>query len=239
MKLTLNKYKEFWNLLSTNVDANLKFAQKVVDGDSIHQYYFFGEYSKPILSWIIVHALYKAYHPEVEREIVGKYYEFVAGPFKDTVPQWYQLLCYKGKNDEKLHSWLKRNGCQWFRKDKIKEENVTSISQGKTVGDFKETKEIVYSKIESVIGLDYSMDNDYLDVTFLLGINDEYLLGKYERKPCIFWIFSKFSAFFPLRIKSSSSLYVKPIISSSVLPVSPSAGFLFTSSSGRLFTSIE
>lgn len=122
MKLTLNKYKEFWNLLSTNVDANLKFAKKVADGDSIHQYYFFGEYSKPILSWIIFHALYKAYLPSEEREIIGKYYEFVAGPFKEAVPQWYQLLCYKGKNDEKLHSWLKRNGCQWFRKDKIKEE---------------------------------------------------------------------------------------------------------------------
>lgn len=122
MNITLQAYKDFWNLLQTNVDANLKFAKAVADGDTMHQFYFFGEYSKPILSWIIVHALYKQYTLSAEREITGKYYEFVAGPFKENIPQWSQLRWYKGLNSEKLHSWLKRNGCQWFRKDKIKED---------------------------------------------------------------------------------------------------------------------
>lgn len=122
MKKTLDFYRIFWKLLPVDVAANLKFAREVAGGDSIHQYYFFGEYSKPILSWIIVHALYRQYTPNAEREITGKYYEFVAGPFKDYVPQWNQLRWYKGINNEKLLSWLKRNGCQWFRKDKIKEE---------------------------------------------------------------------------------------------------------------------
>lgn len=122
MKQTLNRYKDFWSLLPKNVEANLKFAKEVAAGDTMHQYYFFGEYSEPILSWIIVHALYKSYTPNAEREITGQYYEFVAGPFKDHTPQWSQLKWYKGINNEKLHSWLKRNGCQWFRRDKIKEE---------------------------------------------------------------------------------------------------------------------
>ncbi len=122
MKHTLDAYQEFWALLPVSVDANLKFASGIIEGDSLHQYYFFGEYSKPILSWIIVHALYRPDTPDAEREITGKYYEFVAGPFKDFIPQWSQLKWYKGINNEKLHSWLKRNGCQWFRKDKRREE---------------------------------------------------------------------------------------------------------------------
>ena len=122
MKQTLDTYRKIWDLLPIKVDANLKFAKEIADGDSIHQYYFFGEYSKPILSWIIVHALYKSYTPYSEREIMGQYYEFVAGPFKDNIPQWSQLKWYKWINNEKLHTWLKRNGCQWFRKDKIKKE---------------------------------------------------------------------------------------------------------------------
>lgn len=123
MRVTLEAYKKFWDSLPTNVEANLKFAKEVVAGDVMHQNYFFGEYSKPILSWIIVHALYKPYTDKAEREITGQYYEFVAGPFKDSIPQWYQLKWYKGINNEKLHSWLKRNGCQSFRKDKIKDDD--------------------------------------------------------------------------------------------------------------------
>lgn len=122
MKLTLEAYKKFWNLLPTNVEANLKFARGVIEGDSMHQYYFFGEYSQSILSWIIVHTFYKSYRSNTEREITGQYYEFVAGPFKNDIPQWAQLKWYKGINNEKLNSWLKRNGCQWFRKDKIKKD---------------------------------------------------------------------------------------------------------------------
>lgn len=69
MKQTVDIYREFWNLLPVNVEANLKFVQEVVNGDSLHQYYFFGEFSKPILIWIIVHALYKPYTDKAEREI--------------------------------------------------------------------------------------------------------------------------------------------------------------------------
>ena len=126
----LNQYREFWSSLSDDIEANLKFAKAVREGDSIHQFYFFGEYSKPILKWIIINALYTSYSDEREREISGKYYEFVAGPFKDSTPQWYQLTCYKGINNEKLHSWLKRNGCQFFRKEKIREDKKEQKMSG-------------------------------------------------------------------------------------------------------------
>ena len=142
MKHTLDAYQEFWALLPVSVDANLKFAKGIIEGDSLHQFYFFGEYSKPILSWIIVHALYKPYTPNTEREITGKYYEFVAGPFKDFIPQWSQLRWYKGINDEKLHSWLKRNGCQWFRKDNKREEKewnkLSELLEFKDYGSLKD-----------------------------------------------------------------------------------------------------
>lgn len=144
MKHTLDAYQKFWALLPVSVDANLKFAKGIIEGDSLHQFYFFGEYSKPILSWIIVHALYKPYTPNTEREITGKYYEFVAGPFKDLIPQWSQLRWYKGINDEKLHSWLKRNGCQWFRKDNKREEKewnkLSELLEFKDYGSLKDVE---------------------------------------------------------------------------------------------------
>lgn len=156
MKNTLKAYQEFWALLPENVDANLQFAKGIINGDSIHQYYFFGEYSKPILSWIIVHALYRPYTTEAEREITGKYYEFVAGPFKDSFPQWSQLKWYKGINNEKLHSWLKRNGCQWFRKDSKKENKERD-----KLLELLEFKD--YSTLNDVENDDYDMSDKQLE----------------------------------------------------------------------------
>lgn len=123
-------------MLPTNVEANLRFAKGVAAGDPMHQYYFFGEYSRPILSWIIVHGLYQTDTPDLERSIAGRYYEFVAGPFKENGPQWSQLKWYKGINNEKLHSWLKRNGCQWFRKDERK--NAKAQGQLSELLEFKD-----------------------------------------------------------------------------------------------------
>ena len=155
MKQTLNTYRKFWSLLPENVEANLKFAKEVAAGDTMHQYYFFGEYSKPILSWIIVHALYKSYTPNAEREITGQYYEFVAGPFKDYIPQWSQLKWYKGINNEKLHSWLKRNGSQWFRKDKIKEEKewgkLSELLEFKDYGALNDVEDDDYLSDEQLV----------------------------------------------------------------------------------------
>lgn len=119
----LAQYRKFWDLLPKSVEVNLKFAHHVSHGEPIHQHFFFGEYSEPILRWIVVSALYRNANPDAERAIMGRYYEFVAGPFRDSSPQWYQLESYKGINGEKLHSWLKRNGAQWFRKEQKKEEN--------------------------------------------------------------------------------------------------------------------
>lgn len=155
MRVTFEAYKEFWNLLPTNVEANLKFAKEVAAGDSMHQYYFFGEYSKPILSWIIVHALYKSYTTNAERAITGQYYEFVAGPFKECIPQWAQLKWYKGINNEKLHSWLKRNGCQWFRKDKNKEEKewgkLSELLEFKDYGALNDVEDNDYLSDEQLV----------------------------------------------------------------------------------------
>lgn len=141
MKQTISALKDFWKLLPIDVEANLKFAREIAKGNMMHQYYFFGDYSKPILSWIIVKALEKPATKNIERDIFGKYYEFVAGPFKDSTPQWYQLLCYKGLNGEKLHSWLKRNGRQWFTKEKIKEEKL--LKKMLELLDFKDYTKLV------------------------------------------------------------------------------------------------
>lgn len=145
---TIQSYRDFWALLPKDVQANLKFAKGIIEGDALHKFYFFGDYSKPILSWIIIHALDGFPTEFAIMEISSQYYEFVAKPFeKDThKPQWYQLATYKGINDQKLKTWLQTNGRQWFIKEKIKVE-----------------KEKKHSEIESVplttlLGLDKAED---------------------------------------------------------------------------------
>ena len=53
--------------------------------------------------------------------IMSQYYLFVSNPFIDNRPQYNQLTSYKGLNDLKLESWLKRNGKQYFVKEEKKE----------------------------------------------------------------------------------------------------------------------
>lgn len=153
--VTLESYKRIWSILPTSVEANLLFAKEVAAGNAIHQSYFFAEYSKPILSWIIVNALYKNDSPSAEREILGQYYEFVAGPFKESIPQWSQLRWYKGLNKEKLHTWLKRNGCQWFRKINVKEEkswtklfSLIDISRDRALSEIEDEESISDVQLE-------------------------------------------------------------------------------------------
>ena len=122
MKNPLDSYNAFWEQLPTSVETNLQFAQYVIKGDAIHTSYFFGDYSKPILSWIIVHALEMNYSETIERQITGKYYDFVAGPFRENKPHWSQLRWYRGIDGNTLKSWLQRNGFQYFRRCKIKDD---------------------------------------------------------------------------------------------------------------------
>lgn len=132
---TIQSYRDFWALLPKDVQANLKFAKGIIEGDALHKFYFFGDYSKPILSWIIIHALDGFPTDFAMMEISGQYYEFVAKPFeKDTnEPQWYQLASYKGINDQKLKTWLQTNGRQWFIKEKIKVEKKNQHTEIESV----------------------------------------------------------------------------------------------------------
>ena len=116
MKQTLEKMKKFWALLPTDVAANLEFARLVAKGDALHQLHFFDDYSKPILKYILTKGLDRVYYDGREQEISGDYYFFVAEPFNNNTPEWYQLVTYKGIDGEKLQSWLQKNGRQWFIK---------------------------------------------------------------------------------------------------------------------------
>lgn len=120
MRQTLETYKKFWASLPTDVASNPEFARLVAKGDVLHQAHFFGQYSKPILKYILTKGLGKPYYEGRENELSGDYYFFVAEPFVNKVdPQWYQLVTYKGLGGEKLQSWLQCNGCQWFVKRHI------------------------------------------------------------------------------------------------------------------------
>lgn len=116
-------YKTLWDKLSTDILANLQFAKLVIEEEPINCRYFWGIYSKPILKWIAV-SVYSGHKLEdVIPLIMTQYYIFVSNPFVDNKPQYYQLTSYKGLNDLKLESWLKRNGKQYFVKEEKKKES--------------------------------------------------------------------------------------------------------------------
>ena len=130
----IESYRDFWNLLPKSVEANLKFAQEIMNGqDPIHTKYFWGEYSTPILAYIVIHALK---HPYIEEEdldeYTGDYHDFVAGPFDEDTnkPNWYQLKTYKGYNGKKLKGWLQNNGYQYFIQKEQEKERINRRETG-------------------------------------------------------------------------------------------------------------
>lgn len=130
----IDTYRKFWSLLPNSVEANLKFAQEIIKGkDPLHTTYFWGEYSKPILAYIIIHALD---HPYASEELLiecsGDYYDFAAGPFEERtqLPKWYQLHTYKGKDGKKLKGWLQNHGYQYFILKEQERKKVRDAESG-------------------------------------------------------------------------------------------------------------
>lgn len=130
----LEAYREFWNLLPKNVDANLKFAKAVINcKDPIHSMYFWGDYSAPILAYIIIRAMKHRYASEEDmREYSGDYEDFVMGPFdkKTGESKWYQLKTYRGENNLKLKGWLQKNGYQYFIQKEQDDERRKKRNRG-------------------------------------------------------------------------------------------------------------
>lgn len=130
----LESYRVFWDLLPQNIEANLKFAKAVINfKDPIHSMYFWGEYSEPILAYIIMHAIKLPYASEEDmREYSGDYEDFVMGPFDKTTGElkWYQLNAYRGENGKKLKGWLQKNGYQYF----VQKEQEKKRKRNREVG---------------------------------------------------------------------------------------------------------
>lgn len=119
------KYKDMWRMLNTSVDANLRFAQFVIDREPCNTKYFFGDYSEEIIKWIAisVFSVKAKFLDDFIYTLYGDYFEFVANPIdKNNKPQWYQLRSYKGYNGMKLKSWLMNNCHQYFARKKKKED---------------------------------------------------------------------------------------------------------------------
>ena len=123
------EYMNLWQQLSTDIPSNLRFAELVAEEEPMNSRYFWREYSKPILRWIAV-SVYSGH--DIERvipDIMTQYYMFVSNPFVGNKHHYYQLAAYKGLNDMKLETWLKRNAKQHFvriAKKSEKHENESS-----------------------------------------------------------------------------------------------------------------
>lgn len=124
--MTIKEYNDLWNKLSTNIAANLRFAELVSHEEPKNSRYFWGEYSNSILRWIAVSVYSGHKMDDIIPQIMTQYYLFVSNPFIDYKHHYYQLTSYKGLKDLKLESWLKRNSKQYFVKleKKSARENI-------------------------------------------------------------------------------------------------------------------
>lgn len=124
-------YKELWKRLPFDVPANLAFAELVSKEEYYNLSYFFGEYSIPILKWIAISVFSNLPVEETIPAILGRYYEFVSSPINDKgQAMWYQLITYKGLNEQKLKSWLMTNGKRWFVHQKLKDIKQAESESG-------------------------------------------------------------------------------------------------------------
>lgn len=145
------KYKELWELLPSDIKANLAFAHLVASGEPVNTQYFFGDYSLPILKWVII-TLYTPKNTDI-REVLyqfsGDYYDFVSSPVdENNKPQWYQLTSYRGDNGLKLKTWLQSHGYQYFSKKKIKTDKQSN----------SESELIEFVDYEALLGVEDGSD---------------------------------------------------------------------------------
>lgn len=141
------EYEQLWAQLPLKVEANLAFARLVASGEPINTRYFFGDYSFPILKWVII-TLYTPKNKDIREvlyQFTGDYYDFVSGPLDDNNrPQWYQLTSYRGDNGLKLKTWLQSHGYQYFSKKKNKSDKQSS----------SESELIEFVDYEALLGLE-------------------------------------------------------------------------------------
>lgn len=151
MPQTKEDFKQnIWNLLSTDVNANLAFAQLVIAGEKHNTEYFFTQYSIPIIKWIVITVYSTADVNDVLYQFSGDYYDFVAGPGVESgTPQWYQLKRYEGRNGMKLKTWLEKHGVQYFT-DKKKKTQLRSKN---------ESNVFEYFDYEALLSIDRSVDD--------------------------------------------------------------------------------
>lgn len=124
-------YKELWECLSFNIPANLAFASLVSKEEYHNLSYFLGDYSLPILKWIVISVYSNLPVEDTIPAILGEYYEFVSSPINNNGKAgWHQLTSYKGSNDQKLKSWLMTNGKRWFVRQKLKDMKQTENETG-------------------------------------------------------------------------------------------------------------
>lgn len=141
------EYEQLWTQLPLKIEANLAFARLVANGEPINTNYFFGDYSFPILKWVII-TLYVPKNKDIRAvlyQFTGDYYDFVSGPYDDNnKPQWYQLTSYRGYNGLKLKTWLQSHCYQYFSKKKIKSDKQSSF----------ESELIEFVDYETLLGLE-------------------------------------------------------------------------------------
>lgn len=153
-------YEELWKMLPSSVDANLRFAQLVINSEPCNTRYFFGDYSYEIIKWIAI-SVYSANAKEIDdliRNLYGEYFEFVTYPVDDlNQPQWRQLKLYKGAKGLKLRSWLMKNSHQHFVKKKMVEK-LRAANEDR-LADFVDYQKI----IETCANTEDITDEEYIN----------------------------------------------------------------------------
>ncbi|WP_455624474.1 hypothetical protein [Parabacteroides sp.] len=135
-----------------SIEEDFIFLRLVVSNYPKAVNYFVGEYSAPILRYVVNRILYLRGNSEYAdsfMQVLGDYYMFIAAPFdllKHDEPKWHRLSLYKAEDQARLYTYVFKITSRHFLKNKKK-----YVDREKNMDELLE-----YMDYEALLGYDLS-----------------------------------------------------------------------------------
>lgn len=142
-----------------SIEEDFIFLRYVVSNNPRAVNYFVGEYSAPMLRYVVDHILRLKNNAEYEDSsmvVTGDYYIFIASPFDTSnhdKPEWHRLSLYRAENNARLYTYVFKITSRYFIKNKKKYANKE-----------KNTDELLeYVDYEALLGYAFEEEEEWTE----------------------------------------------------------------------------